>query len=73
MPQDVSISMIDDDLRLPGVVRGRLREEHDRQVGILATGVPKTLEDYRQAVGKLQGLKLAIEICDDVQKALGQR
>ncbi len=67
-------STMDEDLRAPGALKRKLQAEYDRSAQIVLAGNSfKTFEDYRYAVGKLYGIKLALDACDETMKELGQR
>ncbi len=53
--------------------RGRIKAEHDSLVAVLGTGYAVDWDDYKSRAGVIQGLKLALEILETVEKELRER
>lgn len=63
-----------DDPRLPRRLTQYLEDVVKQKTEALAAGIPKTIEDYRERVGEIRGIRTTIEICQQIEKNLsGER
>ena len=61
----------DEDARVPRWTRENLQKQINAEIGYLADNMAKGIEDYRHRTGRIAGLRLAMEICQDVEKLIG--
>jgi hypothetical protein len=59
---------VPDGTRLPRGLRLRLLERQGEIASGFVNGCAKDFADYRFYVGKIQGIKEAIDICDQMEK-----
>jgi hypothetical protein len=50
-----------------------LEEEIERIKDVLSTGTPVDYAEYKQHVGRLQGMRSVIDYCDEVQTKISNR
>jgi len=58
------------DTRALNMLTARLIEEETRTGNALVSGSATTLEEYRELVGKMRGLKLVRDLCESVETDL---
>lgn len=61
---------VEDDHRLPRTVERELTKHRASLVEGLMTGSAKDFAEYREKVGEIRGLDIAIRICQDAKKDL---
>ena len=61
----------DEDARVPRMTRANLQKQVDEEIAHLAANMAKGIEDYRHRTGRIAGLQLAMQICEDVEKLIG--
>lgn len=57
-----------DDSRAASTLRGKLIEAEKSELSAISGGYAKDFADYRYRVGRLEGLKTALMICDEIEK-----
>lgn len=61
----------DEDARVPRLTRADLMKQVDAEIQYLAANMAKGIEDYRHRTGRIAGLQVAIQICENVEKLVG--
>jgi hypothetical protein len=61
----------EEDARVPRLTRAYLQQQIDTEINHLAGNLAKGIEDYRYRTGKIAGLRMAMEICQEVEKQIG--
>lgn len=62
----------EEDHRLPARLAGSLKEQIAQKVEALSSGYALNFPEYRERVGELAGLRLALGICEQIEKQLSE-